>query len=195
MKKKNLKSSLENLSFDIFKEPYKKREGSSGKKVKKKGKGKKVKVTSDEGFDELESKYNDSDTSTTESQSSTRKINDKSKLVCKFKNPFQGYLFKEDIETLQKTYAVSDRKNDSGKIIRSEMPKKNYLIKNSLLMNGEVKNNVEEEKIKNNAADCLCYDNLGKLKYNNNFESETLTFIKAKEDFKKQMNFTGMIYR
>lgn len=173
--------------YDIFKETKRRDRTYKGNK-RKQGKEKKSKTTSDEGFDELEGKYNDSDTSTVDSLN----LNDvfktgKMKNSYKIKNPFQGYLFKEDIETLKKTFE-SDKGKKSEGYTKFENPS-DSLFDKEFKINGEKKE--EEDK---NKLDCDCYDKEERTKQKS-LEDETLTFIKAKEEFKRQMNFTGMIYR
>lgn len=191
-KGKDLKTSIENLTLDFFKET-KRRDRSYSKRSKRKGKEKKSKVTSDEGFEELEGKYNDSDASTVDTTNIiSDKNNEKSKVTNKLKNPFQGYLFKEDIETLRKTYENERNKTELCKDKTQTSGQPDALNKSNV--NDEPKDNDNSGVNKSKNADCDCYEKEEKIR-NINLEEETLTFTKAKEEFKRQMNFTGMIYR
>lgn len=194
-KSKNFKTSLENIMYDIVKETKRRDRFYKGNK-RKQGKEKKSKTTSDEGFDEIEGKYIDSDTSTVDSLNLNEpiyKTNNKNKNSYKFKNPFQGYLFKEDIETLKKTLESEKEKTNEiyGKFESAEEP---LIDPKESKENGESKMDEDEESAKDkNKIDCDCYDKDERKQ--KSLEDETLTFIKAKEEFKRQMNFTGMIYR
>lgn len=180
----NFRTSLENMMFDLVRETKHKDRKTSRRKQ---GKEKKLKIMNDEGFDEMEGKLNDSDTSTVESVKAGEdyRKNGKVKTNYKFKNPFQGYLFREDLETLKKNYETEVEKNtvtytkldDSQEVAAEE--------------EGVSAENEESRKPK---TDCDCYVKEEKIKQRS-MEDETINFIKAKEEFKRQMNFTGMIYR
>lgn len=188
-KDKDLKTSFENLGFDVFKD-LKRRDKIFSRKSKRKPKEKKGKVTSDEGFEDVDGKLNDSDT-TIESTSTTLVRSDSVRSVSKYRNPFHGYLFKEDIETLKKAY---ENEKNCSEVKNSTLDFSGDSFQSNLNLSCDkikvCKNGTKEP----NNCECDCYktEEGTRLK---NFEDETVTFSKAKEDFKRQMNFTGMIYR
>lgn len=141
--------------------------------------------TSDEGFDEIEP-CRDSDTSTVESVN----VRD----IFRTRHPFQGYLFKEDVETLKRTFET-----DAEKRIATSPKNTNSAITKEMSKTFPEKDDKEDKaedkeglKGTQERLDCGCYDDRVKLR---RIQDATLTFIKAKEEFKRQINFTGMIYR
>ncbi|KAL0271507.1 UNVERIFIED_CONTAM: hypothetical protein PYX00_008581 [Menopon gallinae] len=182
-KSNHFRTSLENIMFDLVRETkHKDRKANK----RKQGKEKKLKILNDEGFDEMEGKLNDSDTSTVESVKAGEdyRKNGKIKMNYKFKNPFQGYLFKEDLETLKKTYETEAEKNS--------VTYKKLDDSQEVTVEEEVAS-AENDESRKSKADCDCYVKEEKIKQRS-MEDETINFIKAKEEFKRQMNFTGMIY-
>lgn len=174
---RELRTSFENLALDFFKE-VKHRDRSHGKRSKKKAREKKQKPTSDIDFRELKTKQNDSDTNTLDAWYHNGQL-EKLKMETKLKNPFQGYLFKEDIETLRKS--IEKDRNEKGPFKASALSK-NMRENGDATMNNKVRSTFDDGH----------NDEKSKLK---SIEDEALTFVKAKEEFKRQMNFTGMIYR
>ncbi|KAK6632544.1 hypothetical protein RUM43_013312 [Polyplax serrata] len=175
-KMRELRTSFENLALDFFKE-VKHRDRSHGKRSKKKAREKKQKPTSDIDFRELKTKQNDSDTNTLDAWYHNGKM-EKLKMETKLKNPFQGYLFKEDIETLRKS--IEKDRNEKGPF-KDSASSKNMRENGDATMNNKVRSTFDDGH----------NDEKSKLK---SIEDEALTFVKAKEEFKRQMNFTGMIY-
>lgn len=173
--------SVDNILFHVY-EGMRKREVSD-RRTRKRRLPRKPKATSDEGFDEIEP-CRDSDTSTVES------INARD--IFRTRHPFQGYLFKEDVETLTRTFET-----DAEKSITTSPKNTNSVITKEMSKTFPEPNESEtkeegKEEVKADHLECGCYDERAKAR---RLQDATLTFIKAKEEFKRQINFTGMIYR